>query len=342
MLQLLQKPFQSAQNCVATDDCTNAEALECTKENRVVENRVVTLQPQSANSPPRTLRPSQRSPQKRVSSDHALQAVKRMREQDNALSSKIIQNLQSDKAAFAQKMEELQNFLSSTKQRCVALESSVNTLVTANEELEGTNKALQEQVEELQESAAQQASTIAQLEAELRQERSKQAVAQEPADVELLALAKRYLKQTLQLQRTKSAQIKPANKSNWQSDSLVAQCNGCSKRFGTFLRRHHCRGCGKLFCGACCQDNLHLHSDFAGEKGILGVIDGISHLSAFDDQKGHARQRSCKGCFKQAEDTEARKQQLQERSMTELRAMEDWLARPEVNLGALLSDAVCD
>jgi len=298
----------------------------------------VDLRPQSSYSPPRTLRPSQSSPQKRVSSDHALQAVKRMRDQDNALSSKIIQNLQSDKAAFAQKMEELQTFLSSTKQRCVALESSVSTLVTENEELEGTNKALQEQVEELQESAAQQASTISQLETELRQERSKHAVPQDAADAELLQLAKRYLKQTLQLQRTKSSQIRPASKSNWQSDSLVAQCNGCSKRFGTFVRRHHCRGCGKLFCGACCQDNLHLHSD---EKGVL---DAISHLSASDDQKGQfaPRQRSCKGCFKQAEDTQAKKQQLQERSRAELRAMEDWLARPEVNLGALLSDVVCD
>jgi len=333
MLQLLQK--KTDQNCVVVEDCANGEDVECFKE-----NRVVTLQPLSSSSPPRILRPSQRSPQKRVSSDHALQAAKRMREQDNALSSKIIQNLQSDKAAFAQKMEELQKFLSSTKQRCVALESSVSTLVSENEELEGSNRALHEQVEELQESAAQQASTIARLETELQQERSKQAVAQDPADMELLQLAKRYLKQTLQLQRTKSAQIRPASKSSWQSDSLVAQCNGCSKRFGTFLRRHHCRGCGKLFCGACCQDNLHLHSDSASEKGVLGVIDGIAHLSTYDQKGQHAPGlRSCKGCFKQAEDTEARKQQLQEGSKAELRAMEDWLTRPEVNLSALLSDA---
>jgi len=188
------------------DSCTTtSEERESTKENRVVN-----LQQQS--SPPKTLRPSQRSPQKRVSSDHALQAVKRMREQDNALSSKIIQNLQSDKAAFALKMEELQNFLSSTKQRCVALESSVSTLVTENERLEESNKNLQEQVEELQESATQQASTIAQLESELQQERAKHAAPQDPADFELLTLAKRYLKQTLQLQRTKTAQLRPASK----------------------------------------------------------------------------------------------------------------------------------
>jgi hypothetical protein len=258
-----------------------------------------------------------------------------MREQDNTLSSKIIQNLQSDKAAFALKMEELQNFLSSTKQRCVALESSVGTLVTENERLESCNKGLQEQVEELQEGAARQASTISQLEKELQEEKAKHAGAQDPADVELLKLAKGYLKQTLQLQRAKSEQIRPASKNNWQSDSLVAQCNGCSKKFGTFLRRHHCRGCGKLFCGACCQDNLHVLHD-SGEKGVLGVIDGIS---ASDDQKGSAaRQRSCKECFKQAEETQAKKKQLQEQSKIELRAMEDWLSRPEVNLAALLSD----
>jgi hypothetical protein len=258
-----------------------------------------------------------------------------MREQDNTLSSKIIQNLQSDKAAFALKMEELQNFLSSTKQRCVALESSVGTLVSCN-------KALQEQVEELQESAAQQASTISQLEHELQQEKAKNAAQHDPAEVELLKLAKSYLKQTLQLQRTKSGQIRPASKNNWQSDSLVAQCNGCSKRFGTFLRRHHCRGCGKLFCGACCQDNLHLLSD-SGENGVLGVIDGISHLTASDEHKGPAaRQRSCKDCFKQAEETQAKKKQLQDQAKVELRAMEDWLTRPEVNLAALLSDDTHD
>jgi hypothetical protein len=335
MLQLLQKASQTDQSDVM-EDFTKIVEKECAKENRVVN-----LRAQSANSPP-IMRPSQRTP-KRVSTDQALQSVKRMREQDNALSSKIIQNLQSDKAAFALKMEELQNFLSSTKQRCVALESSVGTLVTENERLEGCNKALQEQVEELQESAAQQASTISQLENELQQEKAKNAAQHEdPAEVELLKLAKSYLKQTLQLQRTKSGQIRPASKNNWQSDSLVAQCNGCSKRFGTFLRRHHCRGCGKLFCGACCQDNLQLLTD-SGETGVHGVIDGISHLTASDEHKGPAtRQRSCKDCFKQAEETQAKKKQLQEQSKVELRAMEDWLARPEVNLASLLSDDTHD
>jgi len=333
-LQLLQKPVQANQDGIGmVDDCTSEER-ECTKENRMVN-----LQPQSATSPTRLLRPSQRSPNKRVSSDHALQAVKRMREQDNALSSKIIQNLQSDKAAFALKMEELQKFLTSTKQRCVALESSVGTLVAENERLEGSNRDLQEQVEELQESAAQQASTIAQLESELQQERAKRAAPEDPAEFELLTLAKRYLKQTLQLQRTKSAQLRPASKNNWQSDSLVAQCNGCSKRFGTFVRRHHCRGCGKLFCGTCCQDNLHLLNDAAGERGVLGVVDSVN-LSGSDDQKGPVapRQRSCKECFKQAEDNQAKKTQLQQQAKADLRAMEDWLSRPEVNLAGLLSD----
>jgi len=314
-----------------------SEERESTKE-----NRVVSLQPQSSSSSPaRTLRPSQRSPKtKRPSADHALQAVKRMREQDNTLSSKIIQNLQSDKTAFALKMEELQNFLSSSKQRCVALESSVGTLVAENERLDGSNKDLQEQVEELQESAAQQASTITQLQSELQQMRGKHAVSADPADVELLTLAKRYLKQTLQLQRAKSAQLRPASKNNWQSDALVAQCNGCNKRFGTFVRRHHCRGCGMLFCGTCCQDNLHLLHDATGERGVLGVIDGVSHLSTSEEQKGQAapRQRSCKECFKQAEDNQTKKIQLQQQAKADLRAMEEWLARPEVNLTGLLAD----
>jgi len=144
------------------------------------------------------------------------------------------------------------------------------------------------------------------------------------------------LKQKLQLQRVKNTAIKPAAKGNWQSDSLVAQCNGCNKRFGTFLRRHHCRGCGKLFCGACCHDTLALLSDSTGEA-VLGLTEGISHLTASDEKGQPApRQRSCKECFKQAEDFDAKKQQLQDQSVADLKALDDWLARPEVNLDALL------
>jgi len=329
-LQILKKAV-SVENVDLMGSNVQPETLDHGKENRAVN-----LQSQSCTLP----RPTQRTPpqKKRVSTEDALQAVKRMRDNENALSCKIIQNLQSDKAAMAQKMEEAQSSLSSVKQRCVALEASVGTLVAENEQFEGANQALQDQVEELQEAAERQASTISQLETELQQERARHVLAPQPeADVELLKLAKRYLTQTLRLRRAKTAQLRPISKSAWQSDSLVAQCNGCNKRFGTFLRRHHCRGCGKLFCSTCCQANLAL-SDSSEKAPAVIIIDGMSQLAVSTEQH-KVRQRSCKACFKLAEEAESRKQRLEEQTKAELRAMEEWLARPEGNVEGLLNDS---
>lgn len=331
-LQVLHKPMSTPKQ-VDVEACVGMEDAESMKENRVVTLRL----PQSSGSPLRPLR--NRTPPKRPSSDHALQAVKRMREQENALSCKIIQNLQNDKAAFAAKMEELQLSLQTSKQHCGMAEQTVKTLMSDNEQLEEANRVLEEQVDDLHKVSAEQASTISQLEIQLKQERTKQTAVMDPSDAELLALTKRYLKQSLQLQQIRGTQIRPASKTAWESDSLVAQCNGCSKRFGTFLRRHHCRGCGKLFCGACCQDNLHLLSD-SNNDSVLGVMNGLAHLSASDDHKGLSigRQRSCRSCFQQAEDVEIKKQQLKDRSKAELRAMEEWMARSGADLSDLLDE----
>jgi len=37
----------------------------------------------------------------------------------------------------------------------------------------------------------------------------------------------------------------------WQLDSTSSACSGCLKRFTFTRRRHHCRGCGRLFCHEC-------------------------------------------------------------------------------------------
>ncbi len=38
---------------------------------------------------------------------------------------------------------------------------------------------------------------------------------------------------------------------HWVKDSMVSTCMGCSTRFSFSERRHHCRQCGKVYCGAC-------------------------------------------------------------------------------------------
>lgn len=38
---------------------------------------------------------------------------------------------------------------------------------------------------------------------------------------------------------------------NWDADEKAAQCSLCAAAFTFFKRRHHCRACGKIFCGEC-------------------------------------------------------------------------------------------
>jgi len=44
----------------------------------------------------------------------------------------------------------------------------------------------------------------------------------------------------------------PLGPSSWVPDHKRHQCVGCLSHFGFLTRRHHCRGCGEVFCGTCC------------------------------------------------------------------------------------------
>ena len=37
----------------------------------------------------------------------------------------------------------------------------------------------------------------------------------------------------------------------WMPDSAVRSCHACDVAFSFFLRRHHCRLCGQIFCWKC-------------------------------------------------------------------------------------------
>jgi len=48
----------------------------------------------------------------------------------------------------------------------------------------------------------------------------------------------------------------------WEEDEEVLQCRVCSVVFNVFTRRHHCRGCGNIFCNACCNNFILLPETF--------------------------------------------------------------------------------
>jgi hypothetical protein len=39
----------------------------------------------------------------------------------------------------------------------------------------------------------------------------------------------------------------------WRPDDTTTNCGKCGEAFTFFNRRHHCRACGHIFCGNCCQ-----------------------------------------------------------------------------------------
>ena len=57
---------------------------------------------------------------------------------------------------------------------------------------------------------------------------------------------------------------RPAPRHLWQGDAEATQCNKCGRAFGMFVRRHHCRVCGKVFCASCSQGRR----EFATDEGL--------------------------------------------------------------------------
>ena len=44
----------------------------------------------------------------------------------------------------------------------------------------------------------------------------------------------------------------------WKKDSEATSCEDCGASFGFLKRRHHCRSCGGIFCGACTEHTVQL------------------------------------------------------------------------------------
>jgi len=53
----------------------------------------------------------------------------------------------------------------------------------------------------------------------------------------------------------------------WTQDSEVSNCTNCNSKFTLTKRRHHCRRCGKVVCGAC-SSNKHRLVDGAAEVRV--------------------------------------------------------------------------
>ncbi|KAK9098095.1 hypothetical protein Syun_025140 [Stephania yunnanensis] len=57
--------------------------------------------------------------------------------------------------------------------------------------------------------------------------------------------------------------MKPTNeeKDHWVPDEAVTKCISCGTDFSAFVRKHHCRNCGDIFCDKCTHGRIALTTE---------------------------------------------------------------------------------
>ncbi|NXS78200.1 ZFY16 protein, partial [Erpornis zantholeuca] len=78
---------------------------------------------------------------------------------------------------------------------------------------------------------------------------------------------------------TESRQTPPAlswKQPLWVPDSEAPNCMNCQAKFTFTKRRHHCRACGKVFCGSCCKRKCKLQYMEKEARVCTGCYDDIN------------------------------------------------------------------
>ncbi|KAM6034690.1 zinc finger FYVE domain-containing protein 16 isoform 2-T4 [Chlamydotis macqueenii] len=68
----------------------------------------------------------------------------------------------------------------------------------------------------------------------------------------------------------------------WVPDSEAPNCMNCQAKFTFTKRRHHCRACGKVFCGGCCKRKCKLQYMEKEARVCTGCYDDINKAQAFE------------------------------------------------------------
>ena len=66
-----------------------------------------------------------------------------------------------------------------------------------------------------------------------------------------------------------------ANMHTFKYDKKMTSCEGCSKKFTTFLRRHHCRGCRGAYCHYCSKKKIEV-PDWPGKQRVCDECSCLS------------------------------------------------------------------
>lgn len=68
----------------------------------------------------------------------------------------------------------------------------------------------------------------------------------------------------------------------WVPDAEAPNCMNCSQKFTFTRRRHHCRACGKVFCGVCCNRKCKLKYLEKEARVCIVCFDSIRRVEALE------------------------------------------------------------
>eukprot|EP00483_Globobulimina_turgida_P009577 UN09596 len=78
-----------------------------------------------------------------------------------------------------------------------------------------------------------------------------------------------------------------AQQKTWLPDDATKNCVGCKKSFTFSRRKHHCRACGRLFCGDCSTDKIELpHRGLKGQQRVCAYCFSIEKQRLYWNTKG--------------------------------------------------------
>jgi hypothetical protein len=111
-------------------------------------------------------------------------------------------------------------------------------------------------IQQMDRARASGAARLTELEDSLAEERERAEAAQHDTNLLRDSLAKVMrdklsLWQQVQELSQVTAEVTESASATWQSDDTTEACAGCATEFSLFNRKHHCRKCGKIFCGDC-------------------------------------------------------------------------------------------
>lgn len=85
----------------------------------------------------------------------------------------------------------------------------------------------------------------------------------------------------------------------WVDDESAKNCYNCQKSFSLFVRKHHCRFCGKIFCMECVNNQAEIPKELLSIDSSKGTWN--EYLSSYIFTKDHAKHKVCKTCFELVE-----------------------------------------